>query len=234
MRSALTFVAVSAAVAALATVTACATPNLDDPTPLPLVDPPAARGRSPSASSSSAPVASGGADGISPAPSGSGSSAPAPAPAPAPAAVPDAGADARQWKGALSATTPALFGGGAECRYRITLQQVKVDIVAAADGDIVAANVTAVAFEEVLSTPCSNVAIPAHTHTYALVTASFLSNGERRLELAGLSTNHPAASLVIEGDFQSSSPVLSLAWHRTDYGPPLDWRVTAQISVQAY
>lgn len=228
MRSALTFAAFSATVAVLATVAACATPNLDDPTPLPLADPPAARGKSPSASSSSAPAASGSADGSSPAPSGWGSSAPVPAPAP------DAGPGAWQWKGALSATTPALFGGGQECRYRITLQQVKVDIVAAADGDIVAANVTAVAFEEVLSTPCNNVAIPAHTHTYALVTASLLSNGERHLELAGLSTNHPAASLVIEGDFDTANPVLSLAWHRTDYGPPLDWRVTAQISAQAY
>jgi hypothetical protein len=122
-----------------------------------------------------------------------------------------------------------VFGGGQNCLYRITLQQVKVDIVAYASGDIVAASVTARAFEEVL-TPSCGTPIPAHTHTYALIRATVLPSGMGHLELAGISTNRPAASLVIEGDFRTESPTLSLAWHRTDYGPPLDWRVNAQLT----
>ncbi len=78
------------------------------------------------------------------------------------------------------------------------------------------------------------MAIPQHTHTYALATAAVLQNGTRHLELVGLSTNHPAASLVIEGDLDASAPSLTLQWHRTDYGPPLDWRIGAQLTVMPY
>jgi hypothetical protein len=217
MRSVLTF-----AVMTLAAIAACATPNFDDSSPLPIENAPTgkpATGAAPAGSGSSAVMA--------PVPSGS----PVPAPDPLdPDGGFDAGPQSMRWKASLAATTPVEFGGGQACLYRITLQQVNVDIVAAANGDIVAANVTAIAFEEVLSTPCDNVAIPAHTHTYALETATLLPSGVGHLELAPLATNHPPASLVIEGDFRVPSPSLSLAWHRTDYGPPLDWRVNAQLT----
>jgi hypothetical protein len=204
------------AVMALAIVGGCARPALDEPEPLPLDDSPSERGTGRSASSSPAPSGSG--EVVSPAPSGSA------------ARGTDAGPQARRWKGTLSATKPVQFGGGQNCVYRITLQGVKVDIVSAANGDIVAANVTATAIEQVLTPSCSNTAIPAHTHTYALVTATVLPGGTGHLELAGLSTNRPAASLFIEGDLTAASPTLSLEWHRTDYGPPLDWRIAAQVT----
>lgn len=70
-------------------------------------------------------------------------------------------------------------------------------------------------------------------HTYVLTKASTLANGATHLELSGLSANKPAASLVVEGDFRTAYPALSLAWHRTDYGAPLDWRVATQITVSA-
>lgn len=228
MRSVLTLVSFAVACAA-----ACAAPNFDEPTPLPTETDPASprdRGRGgpaplPTSSSNTLP-------GPSPEPSST-SSAPSPSPStPPPSPSNNGGADAgtqvRRWKGALAATLPVEFGGGQECKYRITLKQVTVDVTAAGN-EIVAATVTALAFEEVLSAGCNNTPIPAHTHTYALTIASVLAGGVSRLELAGPSTNHPAAALVVQGDFRTTNPSLSLQWHRTDYGPPLDWRVSANV-----
>jgi hypothetical protein len=213
MRSPLTL-----AVAALATIAGCAVPNLDEPEPLPVDAPASTRDSRKSAPETPAPSGSG--EVLSPAPSTSASSGSNAPPAP----------QAKRWRGGLGATKPVEFPGGANCRYRITLQQVKVDIVAAANGDVVAANVTATAFEQVSSTTACNTPIPVHTHTYALATATVLATGFAHLELVGLSTNSPAVSLVIEGDLRTASPALSLRWHRTDYGPPLDWRVSAEIT----
>jgi len=221
-------------VLALSAVAACATPNLDE-TPPTAFDAP--KSKHPTDKTEGMP------NGPAPAPSTSGSSSSAP-PAPSSSASSgtggspfgdapvDAGPQSQRWKGALASTIPVDFGGGQECQYRITLKQVTVDITAAANGDIVAANVTALAVEQVLSSPCNNTAIPAHTHYYALTTATLLPSGLNHLELAGLSTNHPLASLVIEGDFKAASPALSLKWHRTDYGPPLDWTINANVTVQ--
>lgn len=210
---------------ALATAAACASPNLDEPAP-PFTDaPPGKHGTGTSSSPSPLPTTSGGSTSFPP-PPGSGS----------PFGDGDGGVDAGagaetgRWKGALAATLPVDFGGGQYCQYRITLKQITVDVTAAANGDIVAANVTALAVEQVLSSSCSNTAIPAHTHYYSLTTATLLPSGVSHLELAGPSTNHPAASLVIEGDFRTLAPALSLTWHRTDYGPPLDWTVNAKVT----
>lgn len=214
------------AMLALATAAACATPNLgDDDLPLANDPQPSRDGKN-----SGSP---------SPTPSGSGTATPAPAPSGSgdfDSSVPpgdttvDAGPQARRWKGSLASTASVSFGGGEHCQYRITLKQVTVDVTAAGNGDIVATTVTALAVEEVLSPSCANTAIPAHTHTYTLVSASQLSSGVRHLELAGPSTNHPAAALVVEGDFRSATPELTLDWHRTDFGPPLDWRVRAKLT----
>ncbi len=207
----------------LATVAACATPNLEEPDLL-VTDAP----HSPRTAGSASGAPSGSA------PSGSAPSPPSGSGAP-PGAPPDAGVDAApdasRWQGSLAATQPAGFGGGQECLYRITLKQVTADVRAAANGDIVAATVTARAFEQVLSSGCPNQPIPEHLHTYVLVSSSVLPSGARHLELASLASNHPAASLVIEGDFRVGRPVLALAWHRTDYGPPLDWRIAATVTV---
>ena len=213
MRSMLTL-----AFVALAMTAACVTPNLDDPEPLSLDDSPSARGSGKSASTTP--------------PAGSGQAA---SPAPSSASTGtgggvDAGPQAKRWRGAVGATLPVEFGGGGYCRYRITLEQVKVDVVAAASGEVVAATVTATALEEVVSPSCQTATIPSHTQTYALVRATVLPSGVGHLELVGLSTNDPPASLVVEGDFHTASPALSLAWHRTNQGPPLDWRVSAQVT----
>ncbi len=176
---------------------------------------------------------------------GGGSSTPAspsssasgdPSAAPPPAGPPigggqDAGPQARRWKGTLGATARVTFGGGQNCTYRITLKNVTVDVTAAGNGDIVAASVTALAVEEVLSTSCSNTPIPAGPHRHALTLATLLPSGASHLELTGVSTNHPATSLVIDGDFRTLNPQLTLSWHRTDYGPPLDWTVKAYLTV---
>jgi len=227
---------VNFSVLALSAVAACATPNLDDTTP-PAFDAPKSKHPTDKTEGMTggtggpAPTTSGSSSNVPPAPSSSASSGNGDG-SPFGDGPVDAGPQSRRWKGTLASTLPVDFGGGQDCQYRITLKQVTVDVTAAANGDIVAANVTALAVEQVLSTPCSNTAIPAHTHYYALTVASVLASGATHLELAGLSTNHPLASLVIEGDFKAASPALSLKWHRTDYGPPLDWTVNANVTVQ--
>jgi len=226
----------SVAFFALTTAAACATPNLGDPDP-PISDaPPSKHAAGTVSPATPLPSTSGGSSTLPPAPSSSGTSGiPGPsgtASAPYSDAGVDAGPQARRWKGGVTSTSPVDFGGGAECKYRITLEQVTVDVTAAGNGDIVATNVTALAVEQVLSSPCNNTAIPPHTHYYSLITATLLPSGVSHLELAGPSTNHPAASLVIEGDFRTINPALSLQWHRTDYGPPLDWTVNAQVTVK--
>jgi hypothetical protein len=209
MRSALT-----CCVVALVALAACATPNLDEPEPPPSEKPPAASG------SGKSPT--------SPSPSSSGTGAPAPAPAPDPGD--SSGRGARRWTGSLAATTPLQFGGGQACVYRITLKDVKVEISAAGNGDILTAGVTATAFEETLSANC-NTPIPINAHTYVLTGASVLPNGTVHISLAASAPNNPHASLVIEGDLRTAYPELSLAWHRSDQGPPLDWRVSTKVTV---
>ncbi|MDB5218953.1 MAG: hypothetical protein JWO86_6880 [Myxococcaceae bacterium] len=225
---------INLSVLALAAIAACATPNLDDPPP-PIMDAPPSKhpAGTTNAATSPLPTTSGSSSTLPPAPSSSASAGNGGnGGSPFGDASVDAGPQSRRWKGLLGSTTPVDFGGGQECHYRITFQQVNVDVTAAANGDIVAANVTALAVEQVLSNPCNNTAIPAHTHYYALTTAAVLSSGLSHLELSGPSTNHPQAALVIEGDFKAAEPALSLKWHRTDFGPPLDWTVNAHVTVK--
>lgn len=208
-----------AALAALAAPAACATPSLDEPPPLELDEAPSKHAR--------------GASSASPAPSGSGSpDLPSPESAPLPGADGDGGAFTRAWHGSLVATSPVTFGGSGYCSYRITLKQVNLDVSANAKGDILTAHVTAIAVESVVSSSCATP-IPANVHDYTLAQATALPSGAMRLELAGAAANQPATALVIEGDFRAPSPVVSLRWHRSDYGPPLDWAVDARITVSS-
>ncbi len=144
-------------VLALSAVAACATPNLDD-TPPPAFDAPKSKHPTDKTEGMTngtgpAPSTSGSASTVPPAPSSSASSGTGGSPfGDGPV---DAGPQSRRWKGSLVSTIPVDFGGGQDCQYQITLKQVTVDITAAANGDIVAANVTALAVEQVLSSPCT-------------------------------------------------------------------------------
>jgi hypothetical protein len=224
---------INLSVLTLAAIAACATPNFGDPPP-PVTDAPPSKHPTGTTNNATSPLptTSGSSSTLPPAPSSSASSGSGAGGSPFGDASVDAGPQSKRWKGTLGSTIPVDFGGGQECHYRITLQQVTVDVTAAANGDIVAANVTALAVEQVLTNPCNNTAIPAHTHYYALTTAAVLSSGLSHLELSGFSSNHPQAALVIEGDFTAAEPALSLKWHRTDFGPPLDWTVNAQATVK--
>lgn len=204
----------------LATVAACATPNLDEPPPLLEDEHPIKHGKSTEAT---------------PMPSASGSSElpPADGTPPRDAGVDiDADASPERWHGSLSATSPVSFGGGKYCTYRITLKQVNVDVTADRLGAIVTASASGLAVEDVTSSNCSTP-IPVNTHHFTLTQATLLTSGITHLELAGATTNQPHTSLVIEGDFRNENPLLSLHLHRTDQVPPLDWAVNTQLTVFA-
>jgi hypothetical protein len=200
---------------------ACAVPDLRDPSPLEVHDaPPDRHGGSTSTSTSPAPTASG--EPSSP-----------PSPEGGPPLDAGAGAGARRWTGTLGTTLPVTFGGAPYCSFRITLKNVQVEMIAAASGVITAASATALAVEEVLSSPCGNPPIPPHTQHFSLTSAAVRPSGVTHLVLAPAATNQPLASLVIEGDLRTFNPELTLTWHRTDYGPPLDWTVSVRLTVMS-
>lgn len=189
----------------LLVVAACSEPNLDDP---PVQD----TATTSTKKSTSEPA---------PAPSASGSGSPVVEDAgPPPGPVPTA----RRWHGTLDTAAPVTFGGTAGyCSYRITMKNLVVDLASDDSGHIVLGSVSADAVEETLSPNC-NEPTPKNTHRYALVTAT-----GSHLELTGAASNRPEASLTIDANFDSPSPLLSLHFHRTDQGPPLDWQISVQV-----
>ena len=141
-------------------------------------------------------------------------------------------AGAQRWHGSLPTATPTAFGGGGFCMYRITMKDIAVDLATDDSGKVILASVTATAVEDVAASDCG-IPYPANEHHYGLTMASVMPNGVTHLELAGASTNKPAATLVVEGDLSQPKPMLTLRWHRTDQPPPLDWKVNAQVPATA-
>jgi len=154
-------------------------------------------------------------------------------PPPVDASPVDAGAQARHFTGTL-ATTPATgFGGSPYCKYTITLKQIDVDITLSGAGNVAAASVTDLAVEaDVL--PCPNPPQDPSIQKFTLASSLKLPTGGLHLELAPDPANHPAASLVIEGDFSGDHVTASLEWHRTDQQPPLDWLVTSSVPLDRH
>jgi hypothetical protein len=208
---------------AVATVAGCATPDLPtEPEPMPT-------SHRPSKSAAGAPTAGAASSGAPAAPSNGDTAAPAPSAGNGETG----GAGAVQhWKGEIAATVPVDFGGAGYCDYRITLEQVVVDVTVTENGDVLAASVTAIA-AEALRSSCPSAAIPTNVHAYELVghaSSTLLPSGAVRLVLAPMAANQPQASLVLEGDFRSASTAVSLAWSRTDVGPPVDWKINATVT----
>jgi hypothetical protein len=147
-----------------------------------------------------------------------------------PPSTSSAASGARRWKGTLARTSTVTFGASS-CSYRITLQNVAVDILEL-DDDIVTATVTLTATEETVP-PCTAPPIRPNAHTYVLSSASRLPNGMRHIELSPMAANRPAAALVIEGAMSTPKSTLDLSWHRIDNPAPFDWRVRAQVVASA-
>lgn len=140
----------------------------------------------------------------------------------------EAGAPSSHFTGSLAATATADFGGSPYCKYRITLKQVAVDVAFDGAGEVIGGSVSNLAVEESVP-PCPNATVPPNIHKYTAASASKLPSGGVRIVLGPDHENQPKASLVLEGDFRGGTAQGSFEWHRTDQGPPLDWRVTAKI-----
>jgi hypothetical protein len=146
------------------------------------------------------------------------------------ASVVDAGPQSRVFTGTLAATATTAFGGEGYCNYRVTMKSVEVSVTVTQAGDIANAAVTSLAVEETVP-PCPHPPLPPNVHKYYLASSSKLPAGGSHLELARDPLNRPEATLVLEGDFRADTVKAALEWHRTDIGPPFDWRVTTTVSL---
>lgn len=148
-----------------------------------------------------------------------------------PAVDPTPAARARRLTGSRSAGSSSNFGGGEHCNFRETLSNVVVNVSVDAKGIPTTATVNALATEQVLSNPCVKTAIRAHTQTWRMQSTGIGLIGGRTIKMKPDSTNLPPSELIITGDFTKSPTTVSLAWHRTDYGAPLDWRISTSVSL---
>jgi|GEM_PF-5583584 len=153
---------------------------------------------------------------------------------PADAGARDAAPETRRWTGTLAQTAPADFGGSPYCKYRMTLKQIAVDVTMKANGEVAAATVTNATFEETVP-PCPNPPMKPTTQEFTFASATKLAGGGVHVNFAGVAANEPETSLVLEGPLDGKGPsaVVALEWHRTDFGAPLDWRVTTKVTLTA-
>lgn len=147
------------------------------------------------------------------------------------AAPPDAGPDSVRWTGTLAASKTVEFGGSPYCKYRVTLNQIEVDVTMRKSGEVVNALVRNVVVEESVP-PCTYPPQAPSAHQYSLGSSKPAPTG-LELSFAPFAGNKPKATLVLVGPLDGASPsaTVSLEWHRTDQPAPLDWRVTAIVPV---
>ncbi|HSO41031.1 MAG TPA: hypothetical protein VLT33_51250 [Labilithrix sp.] len=133
--------------------------------------------------------------------------------------------------GTLAQTSPPVAyggpddaGGGAYCNYAVTLQGVSVTVTL--DGTkIVAATVSDQAVETVDGS-CPYPPSPPGAQAFTLPNPTPIG---MQLVLDGDSANKPKASLTVDLVASGAGYDATLRWHRTDLGPPLDWRVIGEV-----
>jgi hypothetical protein len=81
---------------------------------------------------------------------------------------------------------------------------------------------------------CPFATIPDHQHTYTLSIGSVTGN-TIVVEYQPAGANQPRASLIFNGTIAPDNRTLTgtLTWHRTDQSAPLDWTVTAPMTLTA-
>ena len=143
-----------------------------------------------------------------------------------------------RFRGGVGGTPWVDFGGTPYCRYRVTMRDVVVDLLARRpiDGpaDIVDLRVTS-EMAEGLAEPCEGI-VPAapqpHGYTHRrgdVVTRA--DDGALELRPAGHARNGPPARLAVRLRPAAEGVVTALRWHRTDQAPPLDWDVVAELTL---
>ena len=138
------------------------------------------------------------------------------------------------YKGTLAQTTANMFGGGTGfCTYTITFKQLDLELAILPSSKQVTTgrtqnlNVEAV----VPTTPvCPYGPAGPSISSYTFASATKTSTG-MTLTFQGATTNSPKASLVVILTPSGTGYTAAMTFHRTDLGPPLDWLVTATVTL---
>jgi len=143
----------------------------------------------------------------------------------------DATPNTTDLKGALSASQPVTYGGGAFCNYQMVFSNIRMEIRrSTTDGTILAASVVATATETSPGMACSSPLIPANGHAYSLNPAALqtIDAGVRNVYFIPAAANQPKASLRVE--LSSDGRNAKLFFRRTDAAAPaLEWSMTESL-----
>lgn len=143
----------------------------------------------------------------------------------------DAGPGATTYKGQLDATNAVKFGGDPYCEYTMTLKDVAIEVAALESGDIIGAAVKDLVLEATVP-PCPHAPMDPAVQRFALTTVTPTASGAT-LAFEGAKTNQPETSLVIDLAKVGATYQASAEWKRVDLDPPLDWTVTAKVTLAA-
>jgi hypothetical protein len=108
---------------------------------------------------------------------------------------------------------------------------VSVKLTRDAAGKSVAARVLGTAIEEVVGS-CPHAAIPPNPHVYTLTSpgADTVFAATPGQNVPGVANDPPAAlTVTVKASGPASTEAVTLRWRRNDFGPPLDWTITAQV-----
>ena len=137
------------------------------------------------------------------------------------------------YKGMLAQTAPTMFGGGTFCTYTVTFRQIEVEVgIVPTSKQVTTGRVQNLNVEEVVPTTpvCPFGPADPTISNYTLASATPTASG-MTLMFQGAAANTPVASLTVTLSPTSSGYTAALAFHRTDLGPPLDWRVTTTVTL---
>lgn len=150
-----------------------------------------------------------------------------------PAAMPDAGPDAPPgstvYRGTLAATAATPFGGNPYCNYTMTLRDLETELALSTTGAVVGGSAQAISVEATVP-PCPNPPIPPRLLKFTFGTATPIG-GAIMVVLTGAATNDPRASLSMTVTPSGGALSAVSRWTRTDQPAPLDWSVTASLTL---
>jgi len=136
---------------------------------------------------------------------------------------------ATTYVGTLDTTPTIPFGGDPWCNYEVALKDIRIEVAARADGQVIGARVTDTMAERSIN-GCPHEGAPPTACSFNFTTATQTTDGIR-LAFTGAPTNHPATDLIVDLKKVGSSYEAAAAWKRTDQGPPLDWNITTKITL---
>lgn len=149
------------------------------------------------------------------------------------AAVPvdalDAAVPPTKYRGTLAETSPPVMFGGPTCFYSMTLKQLEIKLAILTSGQPTSGTAQTL-YVETVGTGCTGPPHAATIMNFAFASAAPSPTGMTLTfrEDAGID---PRSSLVVELSTVNAAYQARMTFHRTDYGPPLDWIAVATASL---